>query len=268
MQNTGDSTGLSTPRRRLNCAPAVLAMVLVFGSAGGARAEGILPCGDVSGNGKVSASDALLVLRHAVGQSVELICASYGQTLRTGQTLCYEPSGHVAALIDCTGTQQDGALQRGVSRFFRDNGDGTITDDATGLMWEKLSDDDSIHDKDNGYTWSDAFASKIAMLNSASFAGRDDWRLPNRFELETLVHLDAMPAATWPPFEQGCAPGCNVLLCSCTMGTTHSLYWSSSSFAYAPTNAWVVSMSEGRVYPDLKYLGYGVRAVRDADTPE
>jgi hypothetical protein len=36
-----------------------------------------------------------------------------------------------------------------------DNGDGTITDDQTGLMWEKKDDNNTggIHDKDNEYTW-------------------------------------------------------------------------------------------------------------------
>ena len=49
----------------------------------------------------------------------------------------------------------------------------------TGLMWEKLSDDGSIHDRDNLYTWDDAFAVKVATLNSGSFAGRTDRRVPN-----------------------------------------------------------------------------------------
>jgi hypothetical protein len=37
---------------------------------------------------------------------------------------------------------------------FVDNGDGTVTDTRTGLMWEQKTDDGSIHDKDNVYTWS------------------------------------------------------------------------------------------------------------------
>jgi hypothetical protein len=39
-----------------------------------------------------------------------------------------------------------------------DNGDGTITDAVTGLMWEKLSDDGSIHDADAAYGWPEALA--------------------------------------------------------------------------------------------------------------
>ena len=61
-----------------------------------------------------------------------------------------------------------------------DNGDGTITDTKTGLMWEKLSDDGSIHDKDTAYTWANAFAVKVATLNGGGgFAGHTDWRVPN-----------------------------------------------------------------------------------------
>ena len=36
---------------------------------------------------------------------------------------------------------------------FVDNGDGTITDTKTGLQWEKKSDDGTIHDQDDTYTW-------------------------------------------------------------------------------------------------------------------
>jgi hypothetical protein len=60
--------------------------------------------------------------------------------LKTGQTTAY-------------GTGSDGDLQKGTARSYTDNGDGTITDNVTGLMWEKKSDDGGIHDKDNMYTW-------------------------------------------------------------------------------------------------------------------
>ena len=55
------------------------------------------------------------------------------------------------------------------------NGNGTITDDQTGLTWEKLSDDGSIHEYADNYTWCAAFT-KITTLNSANFAGHNDWR--------------------------------------------------------------------------------------------
>lgn len=220
-------------------------------------------CGDVNGNGTITASDALSVLRKAVGQTVDLFCAGAGQPLKTGQTICFDASGTMNAVIDCAGTGQDGEFQAGVARSFTDNGDGTITDSTTGLVWEKLSDDGSIHDKDNTYSWSNAFVVKVAALNTGSFAGHNDWRLPNRLELETLLHLGTAQPASYPEFDAGCVPDCTVLTCSCNpTGAAQVIFWSSSSYAVASSNAWVVNFSDGHVYPDVKFLGYQVRAVR------
>ena len=97
-----------------------------------------------------------------------LVCGQSGshfQPLKTGQTQCWDTTD---SYIACAGTGQDGELQKGLARAYIDNGDGTITDTQTGLMWEKLRDDGSIHDKDNSYTWANAFAVKIAALNAAA----------------------------------------------------------------------------------------------------
>ena len=48
----------------------------------------------------------------------------------------------------------DGAVQAGAPLSFTDNGDGTITDNNTHLMWEKKGDGGGLHDKDNTYSWS------------------------------------------------------------------------------------------------------------------
>src|SRR5256712_5381503 len=53
-----------------------------------------------------------------------------------GQTTCWDSSGNV---IPCAGTGQDGDLQKGAPLSYTDNGNGTITDNNTGLLWEKLS---------------------------------------------------------------------------------------------------------------------------------
>ena len=55
---------------------------------------------------------------------------------KTGQTTCREAGN----IIDCAGTGQDGEIQAGVEwpfPRFTDNGDGTVTDNLTGLMWLK-----------------------------------------------------------------------------------------------------------------------------------
>ena len=68
----------------------------------------------------------------------------------TGQTTCSDTNGNDIA---CSGTGQDGDARAGRRLAYVDNGDGTITDSNTNLMWEKLSNDGFIHDKDNAYTW-------------------------------------------------------------------------------------------------------------------
>ena len=53
---------------------------------------------------------------------------------KTGQTKCYETIG---VEIPCAGTGQDGEIQAGVTwpePRFTDHGDGTVTDNLTGLM--------------------------------------------------------------------------------------------------------------------------------------
>lgn len=57
----------------------------------------------------------------------------------------FPASGHTTAY----GTGSDGDVQAGSTLSYTDNGDGTITDNVTGLMWEKKDDSGGIHDKDN-----------------------------------------------------------------------------------------------------------------------
>ena len=68
---------------------------------------------------------------------------------------------------------------------FMDNGDGTVTDNATGLMW--LQDDGNFT-----LNWSEA----LAHAENFSFAGYDDWRLPNAKELQSIVDYGQAPDAT------------------------------------------------------------------------
>jgi len=69
-----------------------------------------------------------------------------------------------------------------------DNGDGTITDLATGLMW-------SQDDSGTGLNWEDALA-YVQELNDANHLGYSDWTLPNAKELQSIVDYDRSPDAT------------------------------------------------------------------------
>jgi hypothetical protein len=179
--------------------------------------------------------------------------------LQTGQASCYDASGSSPNTIPCAGTGQDGATQTGVARRYIDNGDGTITDASTGLMWEKKSADGSLHDQGNVYSWSDAFAVFITGLNSARFAGHSDWRLPNVNELQSIVNYGTSSSAVDAVFNTSCAASCTVTTCSCTQS---SYYWSSTTYQYYPPYAWSVGFSDGGVYYSVKSLTGYVRAVR------
>ena len=71
---------------------------------------------------------------------------------------------------------------------FVDNGDLTVTDRATGLMWAK-------NDSGSGMDWASALAWAQAN-NAASYLGHSDWRLPNAKELQSIVDYSHSPSAT------------------------------------------------------------------------
>jgi len=181
------------------------------------------------------------------------------RVLQTGETGCYDPSGSGAG-VSCSGTGQDGDLQTGQVRSYTDNGDGTITDNQTGLTWEKKSDDGTINDQDNLYNWSDAFSVFIGGLNVANFVGHNDWRLPNRFELESLVDLGLNDPSVDAAFNTSCT-GSTVTTGSCTAFDVY--YWSSSVVTATPAFAWSVGFNNGGVnFSSIQFDTNHVRAVR------
>jgi hypothetical protein len=174
----------------------------------------------------------------------------------TGQTTCWDSAGSVIA---CAGTGHDGEVRAGATLAYVDNGDGTITDVNTGLMWEKLADDGSIHDQNRFFNWDKAFSVKVAALNSGSFAGYTDWRLPNVKELQSIVNYENVLPAVSPAFNNDCAPACTVLTCSCTYP---NYYWSSTTSANYIQNAVAVFFNFGFTFAPFKSENNYVRAVR------
>lgn len=196
----------------------------------------------------------------------------HGQRIRTGSTTCTDNSGVTVA---CAGTGQDGELQRGLSRVYVDNGDGTISDTRSGLMWEKLSRDASIHGIQDGVgavpflSWTDAATIKVATLNAEAFGGHTDWRLPNINELQSLVDYGSVLPAIDPVFESNCVDMCTALTCSCTRSDFGAWYWSSTSYADPefPQAAWFVDFDGGHLMVQDKSAALLVRAVRGGADP-
>ena len=177
-------------------------------------------------------------------------------TIKTGQATAF-------------GAGSDGDLRKGAVRTFVDNGDGTITDFATGLMWEKKNDLGDVHDKDNTYTWSGISGNMDGSINSTilfllntgnGFAGHTDWRVPSRFELETLQNLGTSSPTTHFVFNS-CFAGCSLAQCSCTLPER---YWSSTTVAGTTSSAWAVGFSTANVEAVAKSTALAVRLVRDA----
>ncbi len=240
--------------RTVYAALGVLALVVAIPHFAAAQA-----CGDVNGSGTVTASDALLVLSKAVGIDVQ--CES-GGLLTTGRTEAF-------------GSGSDGDMQAGTPLAYTDNGDGTITDNNTGLMWEKKDDSGasgSIHSRGRAWSWSSGSAAAwhlggstrffLDALNVQRFAGYDDWRLPNVRELYSIVHFGKNNPAVDRVFHQPGCTGCtDVTLTTCSCSAS-SFYWSSTTIATFPGSAWVVFFSNGNVSGANKTLSRQVRAVR------
>ncbi len=81
---------------------------------------------------------------------------------------------------------------------FVDNGDGTIIDNATELVWQK-------GDSQKAMNWQEALA-YAGEMNAQNYLGHSDWRVPNAKELQSIVDYTRSPlssasAAIDPLFE-------------------------------------------------------------------
>lgn len=71
---------------------------------------------------------------------------------------------------------------------FAEIGDGTVSDTATGLMWQKADDG-------NSRDWKEA----LEYAENLELAGYSDWRLPNSKELQSIVDYSRSPQTTQSP---------------------------------------------------------------------
>ncbi len=160
-------------------------------------------------------------------QDASFSCAAISLP-RTGQTSCWDAAG---AAVSCLGKGQDGESQAGAAwpaPRFVDNGDQTMSDKLTGLVWSK-----DANPAKAVKTWQQALT-YLKTLNSQSqgYLGHNDWRLPNVAELRSLASAQQTSLATWLD-SQGFA------------NAQADSYWSSDSDALYPAHAWCVVMDSG-----------------------
>jgi Protein of unknown function (DUF1566) len=185
----------------------------------------------------------------------------------TGQTIAYTADKNDGT-VGAVAVPDDGTLEAGTPYNYTNNGDGTVTDHITGLMWEKKSDDGSLHDRDNEYRWSGDGSQEtiwdwlddVNVEGGPGFAGYADWRIPNVRELESIQRLEGgTPGAVHPVFDVACVAGCTVLTCACTAAAPH---WTSTTVAGNPPRAWYADFSLGGTIGSFKTDLRRVRAVR------
>ncbi len=126
---------------------------------------------------------------------------------------------------------------------FTDNGDGTITDHNTGLIWMQAAADTNSDGTADKMNWQAA----LSFCEALELAGKSDWRLPNVKELSSIVDSRKFI----PAIDKTDSPA-----------TMSSSYWSSTTGVDDAGDAWRVYFHYGNVYGYGKSLAYYVRAVR------
>jgi hypothetical protein len=117
-----------------------------------------------------------------------------------------------------------------------DNGDGTVSDSRSGLAWQQTLDASSYNE-----------ANAKVYCDGLVYAVHDDWRLPTRAELESIVDFGtsgpAIDAVVFP-------------------GAPTAVFWTSSPSAGAIDNTWYVDFGPGYAGVSNVASTYRVRCVR------
>ncbi len=150
-------------------------------------------------------------------------------------------TGHIKAYP--ASSQQMGKYVRAVrgdvygGEDYTDNGDGTITDNASGLMWLEV-------DLGVAVDWQEA----LSLAESSEFAGYDDWRLPDVKELQSIVSYDG----SYPAINQ------DYFICTEFAENENYYYWTSTSAYFSE----VAPQYDSAWYVAFGYTSHGAGAVR------
>lgn len=134
--------------------------------------------------------------------------------------------------------------------LYTDHNNGTVTDNETGLMWQKCTLGLSGQNCETGTSAELTWQAALELANSNSDFTYDDWRLPNQKELLSLV-------------ENSCRnPAINATVFP---NTRSDWYWSSTPTFGDDNNTWGVGFDVGEVYEGYeKNSNLYVRLVRDS----
>jgi hypothetical protein len=162
----------------------------------------------------------------------------------TGQTKCYDNTNEIPCPNPGEAFYGQDAQYQVAQPAYKDNGDGTVTDLNTGLMWQQGD------DQNNGnYTWQWAVDYCVGL----NLANHSDWRLPTVEELTSLTSIGPVN----PSIDTQYFPQCR----------SHN-YWSSSTYIYYLGSAWDVHFYSGSVAANGKiYNDSFVRCVRGETIP-
>ena len=148
----------------------------------------------------------------------------------TGQDLCYDWN----ALIDCPGEGEDFYGQDGNYTInppdLKDNGDGTVTDNLTGLTWEQNTEEN----EPNLYTYNEA----ITYCDDLTLGGQNDWRMPTRKEYSTILNF----GTTSPSLDTVYFP-----YYTSVYEENESHYWTSSEYYDDSSQVWLLRLAFGLV---------------------
>ncbi|MEK8019141.1 MAG: DUF1566 domain-containing protein [Candidatus Parabeggiatoa sp.] len=146
-------------------------------------------------------------------------------------------TGHIKAMSGNRFVRCVSGVEYGINDFV-DNGDSTVTDNATGLMWMQ---------DDSGYAmnWEDA----LKYAQDSTHAGYDDWRLPNAKEIQSIVKYDgSFPAIDSSVFNLS-------VLTNVKGQTDYPFYWTSTSNPVQGAEG-DENVDGGKIYAWLLAFGY------------
>ncbi len=145
---------------------------------------------DLTVNDSISKDEQYWADNYYVGKTVEgQYDAAFGVNHATGHIKAYPAlvTGPMGKYVRCVYGEAY------LINDFVDNGDGTITDNATALTWMQA-------DSGEGMDWETSLAYAQEM-NEANYLGYSDWRLPNVKELQSIVDYDYAPDAQDEAFD-------------------------------------------------------------------